>query len=93
MVSTLAILIAPFRLQATYVYLPENVPRAAVVQLLVVALKELLASPVRSLLKSLAAFVLLPMAGARFVRWPAFRVARLDLVIMVHRLTLPALLI
>ncbi len=88
---TLATLIDPAKLKSRSVYLPVRSPRAAVVQLFIVALKELLASPVRSLLKSLIALVLLITEGAIFVRWPAFRVSTLVLAAVVHRLTLPAL--
>ncbi len=81
----------PFRLQATSVYLPVKSPRAAVVQLLVVALKELLASPVRSPLKDLLAPLLLAMAGAKLVKWPIFNIVTLFLAMAAHRFMLLAL--
>ncbi len=72
-ISRCATLILDLKLQARSVYLPERPPLEAIVQLLVVALKELLASPSISLLKDLVPLSLLPIAGANLSKWPAFR--------------------
>ncbi len=82
---------AQFKLKSRSVYLPLRSPRAAVVQLFIIVLKELLVRQARSLLKSLIALVLLITEGAKLIRWPALQASTLVLAAVVHPLTSLAL--
>ncbi len=90
-VNTLATPAGRFRLNRKSVYLPIKSPRAAVVQLFIVVLKELLASPDRSALKPLPAVLLLAIAGAKLINRPLLRVAKLVLAVVVHPFIIRAL--